>query len=635
VIDLIEQFGREGNRAGDDDTAMIAALEGLQAPAEDRAAADLLELMAQAGVEIASPAENASTSASERDPVPVREAGASLTLPRSRTEMEAGRDAETTVRVDVQVLDRMVHLVGELVLTRNQILNKRTDDVGASQAAERLDSLTQELRQTVMQARMLPLAQLFQRFPRMVRDLAKVCSKSVRIEFAGQETALDRSLIEAIKDPLTHTLRNAVDHGIEPECERFTAGKPLQGVIRLSARQQSGWVIIEVRDDGAGISKDRLIERAIERGSLSVEQAAAMTDREVMDLVFEAGFSTAAQVTHISGRGVGMDVVRSQVERVGGSVEVESQDGIGTVVRLRVPLTLAIVPAWIVRAGDHNFCIPQLALAELACVQHREAEHLCGRVHEAEVYRLRDELLPMVSLDDVLGLKKQRGPLGFYVAVVEVDEVRFALVVDDVIAAEEIVVKPVSSVVRQLGVYSGATVLGDGDVAMVLDMAAIANRAGMRNEGRRTRVEVKDAVASAPMMLLAEIEAPGGPNQRVAFGIESIERIETIDAGSLETIGGRLMMPYRGQVLCVQDAAGLSRGTSRGQELTLLICLDADENRCGVLVSRVLEVSSAPSAQPKEADVGAKITLLKDRLTLMLGSDHGRVPAVAARRSVA
>jgi len=352
IVDVIERIGREGIRADDDNTAMISTLACLLAPSEEQLAPDLLELTVQAGVEI-SPVVPGSAVPDQADAVEGKAyAEVAKTPTRAQKQLKVSRYAESTVRVDVQVLDRMVHLVGELVLTRNQLLNKQTDGSKALQAAERLDSLTQELRQTVMQARMLPLAQLFQRFPRMVRDLAKACSKSVRIEFSGEETALDRSLIEAIKDPLMHTLRNAVDHGIEAECERFTSGKPQEGVIRLSVRQQEGWAIIEVRDDGAGISKDRLLARAVESGRLSGEQAASMTEREVMDLVFEAGLSTAPHVTHISGRGVGMDVVRSQVERVGGSVEVESQQGVGTVVRLRVPLTRAIVPAWIVRVGD-------------------------------------------------------------------------------------------------------------------------------------------------------------------------------------------------------------------------------------------------------------------------------------------
>lgn len=352
IVDVIERIGREGIRADDDNTAMISTLACLLAPSEEQLAPDLLELTVQAGLEF-SPVVPGSAVPDQANAVEGKAyAEVAKTPPRAQKQIKVSRYAESTVRVDVQVLDRMVHLVGELVLTRNQLLNKQTDGSKALQAAERLDSLTQELRQTVMQARMLPLAQLFQRFPRMVRDLAKACSKSVRIEFSGEETALDRSLIEAIKDPLMHTLRNAVDHGIEAECERFTSGKPQEGVIRLSVRQQDGWAIIEVRDDGAGISKDRLLARAVESGRLSGEQAASMTEREVMDLVFEAGLSTAPHVTHISGRGVGMDVVRSQVERVGGSVEVESQQGVGTVVRLRVPLTRAIVPAWIVRVGD-------------------------------------------------------------------------------------------------------------------------------------------------------------------------------------------------------------------------------------------------------------------------------------------
>lgn len=658
VIDLIDRAGREGNRASDDDSEIIAMLDALrQPPAESSSELPALAerlLLQQAGVEVAAecdprqtasekpvPPEVISACAGEDAQVailiavgPAEDEAVPDASPKVRPESE-NREVESTVRVDVHVLDRMVHLVGELVLIRNQLQKRLTDENGSLEVAERLDALTQELRITVMQARMLPLAQLFQRFPRMVRDLAKACSKRVRVEFAGQETALDRSLIEAIKDPLTHTLRNAIDHGIECACDRFTAGKPAEGVVRLRARQQSGWVVIEVSDDGAGICKQRLIARAIERGNLNAEQAAVMSDREAMDLIFEPGFSTAAAVTHISGRGVGMDVVRSQVERVGGSVEVESEVGVGTVVRLRVPLTLAIVPAWIVRVGDHSFCIPQNALTELACVQYRDAERLCSKVHAAEVYRLRDELLPMVSLDDVLGLARQRGPLGFYVAVVNVDEVRFALVVDDVVAAEEIVVKPVSSVVRELGVYSGATILGDGDVAMVLDMPAIANRAGIRNQGRRAGVLANPGDAASPTVLLAEIDGRDGTPQRVAFPIEGVERIERVCSASLERIGGRLLMAYKGEALPVEDTEGIFQKFTAADEATLLICSGIHGTRWGVLVSRVVEVETVAPDRVDWSQAGLEIALFNERLTVLRTAESSGITDQKGWREVA
>ncbi len=252
--------------------------------------------------------------------------------------------------------------------------------------ARRLDSVTADLRETVMQARMQPVGHLFGKFPRMVRDLARTCGREVRIEFFGQETGLDKSLLEAIKDPLTHAVRNAVDHGIEPPEARVMAGKPSEGCLRLRAFHQSGSVVIEVSDDGAGIAMERVLVKAVERGLVTSEQASEMTEREALQLIFLPGFSTAAAVTTVSGRGVGMDVVRANVERVGGSVELESKVGMGTTLRLRVPLTLAIVPALVVRSGGQSFALPQSALVELVYVPQRDAKTSVERVGAAEVY---------------------------------------------------------------------------------------------------------------------------------------------------------------------------------------------------------------------------------------------------------
>ncbi len=266
---------------------------------------------------------------------------------------------DKTLRIDVDVLNRMMNLVGELVLTRNQMLQSNMEAANFPELARRLDSVTADLRETVMQARMQPVGNLFGKFPRMVRDLARTCGRDVRIEFSGQETGLDKSLLEAIKDPLTHAVRNAVDHGIEAPHVRVLAGKPAEGCVRLRAFHQSGSVVIEVADDGAGIGIERVLAKAVERNLVTAEQAAEMSEREALQLIFLPGFSTAAAVTNVSGRGVGMDVVRANVEKVGGSVEVESKMGVGTTLRLRVPLTLAIVPALVVRSGGQSFALPQ------------------------------------------------------------------------------------------------------------------------------------------------------------------------------------------------------------------------------------------------------------------------------------
>lgn len=332
--------------------------------------------------------------------------------------------------------------MGELVLTRNQILQCSQGTDSFIELARRLSSVTSDLRESVMQVRMQPVGHLFGKFPKMVRDLGETCGRKVRIEFEGQDTGLDKSLIEAVRDPLTHAVRNAVDHGIEPPEVRIKAGKAAEGVVRLRAFQRSGSVVIEVIDDGAGISTERVLATAIERGLVTAEHAASMTQREALQLIFVPGFSTAKQVTSVSGRGVGMDVVRANVQRVGGSVEVESGVGLGTTLRMRVPLTLAIVPALVVGSGGQSFALPQACLSELVYVPGRDAETAIERIGTAELCRLREGLLPLVWLDRLLVLKQSESAKkrGFYIAGIEAGGRRFGLVVDDLKAPEEIVV---------------------------------------------------------------------------------------------------------------------------------------------------------------------------------------------------
>ncbi|WP_260738018.1 chemotaxis protein CheA [Tunturiibacter lichenicola] len=614
ILVLIEETGSEGTRAGDEDGELIAELAMLngQEPAElpeiEAPQIALVETTKGEGV------------------VPVVSSGGSPAL--QPTVVSEKASADKTLRIDVDVLNRMMNLVGELVLTRNQMLQSGMEAANFPELARRLDSVTADLRETVMQARMQPVGNLFGKFPRMVRDLARTCGRDVRVEFSGQETGLDKSLLEAIKDPLTHAVRNAVDHGIESPADRVLAGKPAEGCLRLKAFHQSGSVVIEVEDDGAGIPIERVLQKAVERNLVTAEAAAAMSEREALQLIFLPGFSTAAAVTTVSGRGVGMDVVRANVEKVGGSVEVESRRGVGTTLRLRVPLTLAIVPSLVVKSGGQSFALPQSALVELVDIPEREFKEVVQRIGSSELYRLREHLLPMVWLDRLLGLDADapEKSKGHYLAVLEAEGCRYGLVVDDLMSPEEIVVKPLSPVLREIGLFSGATVLGNGTLALILDIGATAARAGVKPmEEEIGGIGVGEASvqeAAGTQFLIFEDRA----RERTALPLDVVERIESVPLGQIEYAGGRPLLQYRGELLPLQDEgnvlADLEAARQRGEEVmaTVLICGDAEMGgvqRGGMIVRQVLDVSHGTLLERDEATDGMELALVKEKLTLV------------------
>ncbi len=418
ILQLIEATGDEGKRAADDDSELIAHLHTLQLEAALDAPLDVHETSGRMQFPMSVPTsipapmaanwlnvvdKKVTTTAVAAVPGP----GVGSPLYQSASQLAA---AESTLRVDVELLNRMMNLVGELVLTRNQILQgsilpgeRRFTQPGRAQndfapLARRLDMVTAELREAVMKARMQPVGYVFQKFPRMVRDLARTCGRQIRLEVEGLETELDKSLLEAIKDPVTHAVRNAVDHGIEAPQARLAAGKPVEGVLRLRAFHEGSHVVIEVSDDGAGIAPEKVLAKALERNLIAPEKASSLSAQEVLQLIFLPGFSTASHVSNVSGRGVGMDVVRTNVERIGGRVELESQPGLGTRLRMRIPLTLAIVPALVVRSSGQSFALPQSVLFELVYVPGREVANAVEWVDKAAVYRLRGGLVPLVWL---------------------------------------------------------------------------------------------------------------------------------------------------------------------------------------------------------------------------------------------
>ena len=342
--------------------------------------------------------------------------------------------------------------------------------------------VTADLRESVMKARMQPVSNIFSKMPRIVRDLSQALGRRVRLQVEGQDTELDKSLLEAIKDPLTHAVRNSLDHGIEPPEVRLAAGKDPEGTLKLRAAQEGSHVLIEVSDDGAGIAVEKIRQKAIERGLITAERAKHLAERELLQLIFLPGFSTAAAVTNVSGRGVGMDVVRTNVERIGGKVEIDSRAGKGTTLRLRIPLTLAIIPALIVRSVNQSFALPQGALSELVHIPPEQAGAAIEWIENAPLYRLRGKLLPLVFLDRLLmpGVEhKMATERDNFIAVLDADGRRFGLVVDGLADPEEIVVKPLSAVLKDIGLFSGATVLGNADLALILDPGSIAMKAGV------------------------------------------------------------------------------------------------------------------------------------------------------------
>ena len=386
--------------------------------------------------------------------------------------------AESSIRVDVDLLDSLMRQVGELVLCRNQIVRQAglQEDIDLVRASQRLNLIASELQEGVMKTRMQPIDHLWSKLPRVVRDLGAQCGKQVRLEMVGRETELDRTLLEAVKDPLTHLVRNAVDHGLESAAQRVTAGKPAEGVLTLRAFHEGGQVVVEVTDDGAGIDPDRIRDKMQEKGLRTAAQLDRLSATEVLQLIFTPGFSTAAAVTNVSGRGVGMDVVKTNIEAIGGTIEIESVLGRGTTCRLRIPLTLAIVSSLTIECAGDRYAIPQVNLAELVALDSRQAADQLERVGTAEVFRLRGMLLPIVRLSDVLELEPGREDGQLVIAVLQTDGRRFGLLVDRVLNSEEIVVKPLSARLKSIGIYSGATILGDGAVALILDVQALAKR---------------------------------------------------------------------------------------------------------------------------------------------------------------
>jgi two-component system chemotaxis sensor kinase CheA len=496
--------------------------------------------------------------APDMPPDPVAEAADSNGAPEpvegKRPEEDAAKTsavADANIRVGVGLLDKLMDLVGELVLTRNQILqfNTEREDAALNATSQRLNLITTELQEGVMKTRMQPIGTVWNKLPRVVRDMAVALGKQIRLEMDGAETELDRTIIEAIKDPLVHLVRNSCDHGIEPPNVRLRAGKPPQGRLTLRAYHEGGQVNIEIGDDGAGIDVARVKQKAVEKGFLRPEQAEKLSDREALHLIFEPGFSTAETVTNVSGRGVGMDVVKTNIEKIGGIVDVFSRLGEGATVKLKIPLTLAIIPGLVITSGGERFVIPQVSLLELIRLEGDSSEKHIEQVHGTPVYRRRGSLLPIAYLNEVLGLKSAERAEAVSMVVLQAEDRQFGLVVDGINDTQEIVVKPLGKQLKGLTVYAGATIMGDGRVALILDVLGIGQRSGVvaefREQARATAKQKTQSGIEQQRLLLFRV----GSFERLAVPLSLVARLEEFPRNSIERAGGCQVVQYRDHIL--------------------------------------------------------------------------------------
>ncbi len=510
-----------------------------------------------------------------------------------------------TIRVDVHLLDRLMNLVGELVLTRNQItqFSARQTDPNLASPAQQLNLLTSELQEEVMKTRMQPISTIFDKFPRVVRDVAMGCGKQVLIEMDGKETELDRSLLEAIKDPLTHIVRNSVDHGIELPDQRVARGKRPEGHLKLRACHEGGQVMIEITDDGAGIDRGRVKNKALERGLITSQQAANLTERELLNLIFLPGFSTAETVTNLSGRGVGMDVVKTNIDRVNGSVDVQSTAGLGTTIKIKIPLTLAIIPALVVVCAGERFAIPQASLCELVGIEADTRTSKIEYVHSAPVYRLRGRLLPLVYLD--LALRLERKPenavaqgTATNIVVLQADDRKFGLVVDEIIDTEEIVVKPLGKKLKGVNIFAGATIMGDGRVALIIDVLGLAQHTNIVTQVRTRSVssrELSNKTAGQEGNRQALLLIQVGQHGRMAIPLSLVARLEVFAATAIERAGYQKVAQYRGEImplLRLSEILQIGAGDKTEDELeSLQVVVYSEGGRSvGLVVDRILDI---------------------------------------------
>ncbi len=612
VREIIDNVEREGNEGADDYAELVqtlgrlADLEPSDSSCESEQGLDGTAESSPVDVPIEQSqtpdwgdalASDGSTSASEPEPQsPAEPRPTGGDSPRASV-------AESTIRVDVGLLDTLMNLVGELVLARNQILQHSATygDSGVANASQRLNLVTTELQEGVMKTRMQPIGNVWGKFPRVVRDLALSCGKSVRIEMEGRDTELDKTIIESIKDPLTHAIRNSVDHGIEAPEDRVAAGKPEQGRILLRAFHEGGQVNIEVSDDGKGICPKKVLQTAVAKGLVTSERGARMSDKEMVNLITTPGFSTADTITNVSGRGVGMDVVRTNIEKIGGGVDIQSVPGEGTTLKIKIPLTLAIIPALIVTSGGDRFAIPQVNLLELVRLESEQAGKL-EMIQGAPVYRLRGTLLPLAFLNRELGRESDCVPesataalsTATNIVVLQADDQQFGLVVEEVLDTEEIVVKPLGKQLKGVPSFAGAAIMGDGRVALILDVLGLAQTAEIVGPGSKSRTthlsENGESSGDSFETLLLVANRDG---TRAALPLSAVNRLEEFPRDRIERSGGDEVVQYRGEIMplvSLSEALGRAAAESDQNGRVKVVVVRVAGRQVGIVVENILDI---------------------------------------------
>ncbi|OYV41816.1 MAG: hybrid sensor histidine kinase/response regulator [Rhodospirillales bacterium 20-64-7] len=604
---IVAALSETGAEPAGDDLALIAALNATAAGEKAAPAPDTAQETAHAPEPTPQPAlETVQPPAPAPEPIVTlpEPAEAPAAVPPSRAAappvsepLPAGGAPASgqTIRVTVDVLEDLMTLVSELVLTRNQLLQlaRTQENSPFTVPLQRLSHITSDLQEGVMKTRMQPIGHAWNKLPRLVRDLSHDLGKKIELTMLGADTELDRQVLELIKDPLTHMVRNSGDHGLETPAERRAAGKPETGTIVLNAFHEGGHIILEISDDGRGLAVDRIKAKAIANGLATEAELANMSEGQIQRFIFRPGFSTAATISSVSGRGVGMDVVKTNIEKIGGTIDLKSTVGQGTMFTVKIPLTLAIVSALIVQAGGERFAIPQISVIELVRAQRGSGNAVDGtsvieRINDTPVLRLRNRLLPLVSLTELLALgPKDDAGTAAHVVVAQVGQHMLGIIVDRVFDTEEIVVKPVAPILRHVTMFSGNTILGDGSVIMILDPNGIARGSGIGagSEARQVRTSAAEAVSSADRTAMLLFRA--GSARRMGVPLSLVARLEDIPREKIEMSCGAPVTQYRGRLMPLISMDGGLDQDSPNQPL--LVFADG-ERSMGLMVDEIIDV---------------------------------------------